>query len=312
MITTGGFGSIPENNLTATFQQTFVEYAPPEINEFFRPFFYDSIKGEFTTSLQIEPEERAVFPLSLPIGPDGRDTIDESERYGKAQSALLVQHGVDFINSQGTPVLSAESGIVVYTGNDEHGEYGPYAEFHGLVVILEHDLAGFDQPFYTVYSHLSEIKAEMGQSINTGEVIGLVGSTGDTSGSELHFEVRLGDNLYESTRNPELWLAQRDENGALQGALAGRILDQDGQPILVEQIVLQYLGDLEQDPDYLNIYADPKLLLQAPWYETFAIGNLTSGEYKISVVIPGAGVQSEVVEIRSGEVTEWEWTESEK
>ncbi len=57
----------------------------------------------------------------------------------------------------------------------------------------------------------------------------------------------------------------------------------------------------------LSTYSDEKLVLQPPWNETFAVGNLPPGEYKISVVKPGAGFQSEIIEIKSGEVTEWEW-----
>ncbi|MBC8507331.1 MAG: M23 family metallopeptidase [Anaerolineales bacterium] len=323
MITTGGFGIFPENNLTEVFQQTFVEFAPPEINQFFSPYYYDSIDwelptlgdsftsqiiNEFENFIQTETiETRVVFPLALPIGSEGRNTIDATERYGKPQSSQVVQHGVDFINSAGTPVLAAASGNVVFSGKDDQAEYGPYAEFHGLVVILEHNLTGFDQPVFTVYSHLSEIQVELEQFVNIGDQIGLVGSTGDTSGSELHFEVRLGDNLYGSTRNPELWLAQFSEDVVQQGALAGRILDQDEMPIIVEQVVLQYFGDAEQDPYYLKIYADENLLLQPPWNETFALGNLSPGEYKISVILPGVGLYNKVVEIKSGRVTEWEW-----
>ncbi len=314
MITTGGFGILPENDLTALFQQTFVEYAPPEINQFFSPFFYESIDWELSTNggnlMQDQgTEERAVFPLNVPIAPGGRHTIDVAERYGIAQTAQIIKHGVDFVNREGTQVLSAETGKVVFAGDDSQVQYGLYEGFHGLMVIIEHDLSGFAQPIYTLYSHLSGIQVEPGQSVAKGEVLGLVGSTGTTSRNELYFEVRMNDNTYNSTRNPALWLAQPNENGALQGALAGRILDQDSQPILVEQVVLQYLEDLDQDPYYLKLYADPKMRLQAPWYETFAIGNLTPGEYKISVVIPGAGVHNEVVEIISGEVTEWEWKE---
>ena len=264
--------------------------------------------NEFENFIQTETiETRAAFPLALPIGSEGRNTIDATERYGKPQSSQVVQHGVDFINSAGTPVLAAASGNVVFAGKDAQGEYGPYPEFHGLVVILEHNLNGFDQPIYTLYSHLSEVRVELAESVSIGEVIGLVGSTGDTSGSELHFEVRLGDSHYESTRNPELWLAQFGEVAVQQGALAGRILDQDETPIIVEQVVLQYLGDTEQDPYYLNIYADGKQLLQPPWHETFAIGNLSPGEYKISVILPGVGLYNEVVEIKPGQVTAWEW-----
>ncbi len=315
MITSGGFGILPENDLTALFQQTFVEYAPPEINQFFSPFFYESIDWELSSNggnlMQDErTEERAVFPLIVPIAPEGRRTIDAGERYGIAQSAQFVKRGVDLVNREGMQVLSAESGMVVFAGDDDQVQHGPYEGFHGLMVIIEHDLSGFNQPIYTLYSHLSRIQVEPGQSVVKGEVIGLVGSTGTTSRNELYFEVRMNDNTYNSTRNPELWLAQMDENGTLQGALAGRILDQDGQPILVDQVVLQYLEDLDQNPYYLKLYADPKMRFLAPWHETFAIGNLTPGEYKISVVIPGAGVHNEVIEIISGEVKEWEWKES--
>jgi len=95
------------------------------------------------------------------------------------------------------------------------------------------------------------------------------------------------------------------------GALAGRILDAEGNPLKVKVVVHPLEGN-GMAPIDLYPYANERLLLQPPWMETFAVGNLPPGEYKISFALPGVGYQSAVVEIVSGRVTVWEWTQPEK
>lgn len=113
--------------------------------------------------------------------------------------------------------------------------------------------------------------------------------------------------MHFNARNPELWLAQPDDDGELEnGALAGRILDENSNP-LDANVVVQPLGDVDANPMDLHTYVDECLRLQPPWGETFSVGNLPPGEYKISFALPGLGYQSDVVEIVSGRVTVWEW-----
>lgn len=85
--------------------------------------------------------------------------------------------GIDLASSNGTSVRATREGEVVDTGND--AVYGNY-------VIIEHD-----HVFTTFYGHLSDIRVESGMRVNGGTVIGTVGDSGLTTGSHLHFEVRV-------------------------------------------------------------------------------------------------------------------------
>jgi len=87
-------------------------------------------------------------------------------------------------------------------------------------VVQELDQPFEGQPVYVLYGHLSEVLVAVGQHLEPGEVLGLVGMTGVAIGNHLHLEVRLGRNDYEHTLNPLLWL--RPEPG--QGVMSGRWL----------------------------------------------------------------------------------------
>ncbi|HHY79163.1 MAG TPA: peptidoglycan DD-metalloendopeptidase family protein, partial [Thermoanaerobacter sp.] len=84
--------------------------------------------------------------------------------------------GIDFGLPFDTPVKAAADGVVVLAGS-----YGGY----GTAVVIEHT-GGIS----TIYGHLSEAKVEKGQVVKGGDVIGLSGNTGRSTGPHLHFEVR--------------------------------------------------------------------------------------------------------------------------
>lgn len=244
------------------------------------------------------------FLLSRPIEPPGRDSSDRTYPYGGTRGGLLdPHHGVEFVNPQGTPVLAAAEGIVVVAGSDDKAIYGPYADFYGKVVVLKHELPGLDQPLYTLYGHLSEIVVMEGAQVKRGQAIGAVGATGWASGYHLHFEVRLGENNYAQTRNPELWLQpDGEDNGQLHGALIGYILDENGQALGDLTIVVDYQpdsGENDRPTLYLSPYAG-KTNGDDQWGETFAHANVPAGWYELSFVF--GGLYRRTVEVRPGQV----------
>jgi murein DD-endopeptidase MepM/ murein hydrolase activator NlpD len=85
--------------------------------------------------------------------------------------------GVDLANSIGTPIYAAADGIVRFAGIQ--GGFG-------TVVRVEHKAAGFE----TVYGHLYSYCVKEDQKVKRGERIGLMGSTGKSTGPHLHYEVR--------------------------------------------------------------------------------------------------------------------------
>lgn len=87
--------------------------------------------------------------------------------------------GIDFNGDTGDPILAATDGRVTYA-EFNYGGYG------NLIMILRND--GTE----TRYAHLSKILVKDGERVKAGELIGRMGSTGDSSGSHLHFEVRVG------------------------------------------------------------------------------------------------------------------------
>jgi hypothetical protein len=201
--------------------------------------------------------------------------------------------------------VAAAGGKVVVAGDDLKVPYGPYPGMYGNLVILQHELPGFDQPVYTLYAHLSQVSVKAEDTVKAGQQIGLVGMSGSVKGSTLQFEVRVGENNYANARNPELWLEPLlDEQGNAQGALAGRVLDSQGNYVPVKNIVVEHLagpGLPAIDQFYLKTYLDKRLIGQTPWEENFAAGDLPPGEYQISFW--EQGLQQQVVKIKPGQLT---------
>ena len=143
-------------------------------------------------------------------------------RYGQMFFANVVHTGVDIDAFEGSPVLAAGPGTVVWAGwglfreapNDKSDPYG-------MAVAIRHDFGYNGEQLFTVYAHMSRIDVTEGQYVQTGEQLGLVGATGNTTGPHLHFEVRLGRNSFQNTYNPELWMAPPQGWGVLVGHLIG-------------------------------------------------------------------------------------------
>ena len=246
------------------------------------------------------------FLLARPVGPGGRSRIDTAARFGRVtRRSREVNHGASFLNSSGTPVLAAAGGEVVAAGDDSQVAYGASPGVYGNLVILKHTLPELSQPVYTLYAHLSEVSVKVGDSVTAGQEIGKVGMSGGATGSILHFEVRLGENTYQAARNPELWLKPlADESGQFEGALAGRVLDAGGKNVAISNIRIDRLdpaGGPALGQVYLKTYADGKLSGLDPWQESFAVGELPAGSYKISFWLHG--YQSRVVQVSPGQLT---------
>jgi hypothetical protein len=85
--------------------------------------------------------------------------------------------GLDIAASRGTPIYAVQPGWVVFSGT--------YAGYGNLVVIEHAD------GLHTWYGHSSVILKQSGEWVNAGDNIALVGSTGNSTGPHLHFEVRI-------------------------------------------------------------------------------------------------------------------------
>lgn len=105
--------------------------------------------------------------ISWPLS--GKITSSYGSRWGS------VHTGIDIDGYTGQPVGAAAAGVVTSAGRD--GAYGK-------MVTVKHS-----NGLVTRYAHLSKIEVSSGQSVEKGDLIGLVGSTGRSTGSHLHFEV---------------------------------------------------------------------------------------------------------------------------
>ncbi|PZG16867.1 peptidase M23 [Micromonospora craterilacus] len=87
--------------------------------------------------------------------------------------------GIDFALPAGTPVRAAFGGTVAKAGDVGDG--------YGISVFIDHG-----NGYLTHYAHMSTAKVSVGAKVSTGQTIGLEGSTGDSTGPHLHFEVHQG------------------------------------------------------------------------------------------------------------------------
>ena len=111
--------------------------------------------------------------------------------------------GVDIAAPVGTPVLAADSGVVIFSGT-LHG--------YGNTVIIRHD-----DDYATVYAHNEHNLVSEGARVARGQQIGEIGRSGRTTGANLHFEVRR-DNV---AQNPLAYLPEPATSGGISFAAAG-------------------------------------------------------------------------------------------
>ncbi len=88
-----------------------------------------------------------------------------------------MHEGIDITASTGTPIASAAAGTVIHAG---------WLGGYGNLVVVDHG-----NGLATAYAHASAILVSLGQSVSQGQTLSLVGSTGNSSGPHLHFEVRV-------------------------------------------------------------------------------------------------------------------------
>ena len=142
-----------------------------------------------------EPEKELWESLAIPVSPqkmwDGRFGSPVPADFRDCWTSFFgnrrsynngtydsFHSGLDFCGRVGTELYAVAPGKVVYTDT---------LIVRGGVVVIDHGRGG-----YTAYDHLSEILVEPGMTVQTGQVIGLGGDTGRTTGPHLHWEVWVG------------------------------------------------------------------------------------------------------------------------
>ncbi|MFN8495276.1 MAG: peptidoglycan DD-metalloendopeptidase family protein [Caldilineaceae bacterium] len=148
---------------------------PGGVKEFVQPTYY----AETTTALAPDNATKGFGTFSWPSG----GTV--TQQYWGGHPAI------DIASWTGAPVKAADSGYVALASS------GAWNTGYGNYIIVDHG-----NGFTTLYAHLSSIFVKPGENVTRGEQIGLVGSTGHSTGPHLHFEVR-----YQGVqRNPSSYL----------------------------------------------------------------------------------------------------------
>lgn len=101
---------------------------------------------------------------------------DQHVLSGYDYSPSTNHRGIDIAGKLGNPIYAADSGVVVYAGWNDWG--------YGNVVVIDHGYG-----WQTLYAHMSYVGVGCGASVYQGDVIGSFGSTGNSSGPHLHFEM---------------------------------------------------------------------------------------------------------------------------
>ena len=190
--------------LVSTLKEQYSEIEPDLV---INPIYLDNVdevneeniklaKEELTNDLQEELEEkeeidsRTVNGIYLAVVPvTGRIT----SRYGVNESIRDHTHkGIDIAATRGTPILATASGKVTFAG---------WSSGYGYLVKIDHG-----NGVETYYGHCSKLYVSAGDTVDAGEKIAAVGSTGNSTGNHLHFEIRLNGKQV----NPESFVYQNN------------------------------------------------------------------------------------------------------
>ncbi len=217
------------------------------------------------------------FYFSKPFSANEHPWPVEDYRYGGTFFEDIVHTGMDIKIPVGTPVIAAGPGKVVWSGYGFFsGRYDP-DDPYGIAVMIRHDFGYKGQRLYTVYAHLDQVAVDQDQYVETGDILGLSGQTGEASGPHLHFEVRLDVDGFFNSRNPELWLVPPQG----YGVLAGRVMNTGGKTVEGQMVIMRPLESENywraKSYHYGYVYPDDY------YQENLVISDLPAGKYEIAI-----------------------------
>lgn len=145
-----------------------------------------TMKNESSTLIS-EIEDELKFLDCLPDLPPIEGSL--SSAFGYRQHPITglrsFHKGLDITADRGAPVQAAGSGLVVFSG---------WRGGFGKVLIISHGYG-----YETVYAHNDDLYVEAGATVNKGDIISAVGSTGNSTGPHLHFEIRVNGEVINPT-----------------------------------------------------------------------------------------------------------------
>ena len=250
----------------------------------------------YPTPWALKPNDHFYFAAPIAASYPG-DPIWDYRYGGIFFGPDIIHTGIDLPAPRGVDVLAAGPGTVVWAGIGLYsGSKSELDDPYGLAVAIRHDFGYKDQPLYTVYAHMEEVEVIVGQWVNTGAILGHVGSTGFTTGPHLHFEVRLGENDFWKTRNPELWISPSQG----YGVLVGRVMSTYGERLDSHLVILKSLDTKR----YYEVYTyGPSTVNSDAYYnENVVLGDLPADVYELN--IPYGALNRKInIQILPGQIT---------
>jgi len=253
------------------------------------------------------PSPQDHFYFSNPIAAFDIEKAFSTYSYGDVFFKDVVHTGIDIPGDIGTPILAVGNGRIIYAGQGIYrGGNNILDDPYGKAVVIEHSFSYQGEALFTLYAHLDEILVSIGDSVTSGQIVGLMGDTGQTTGPHLHFEVRVGKNEYFSTRNPDLWMSPPIG----WGVLVGQIHTYEGRR-LEQQIVYLYRSEEDLQGNELDdqiwigkSYQNEAVNNDSYYNENLTISNIPAGSYVISIPVTNIGyAYRQKVEIKPGQVT---------
>ena len=130
-------------------------------------------------------------PLNWPVR--GKVTSPYGRRRDPFTGRRAFHEGMDIKNKRGTKIKATAAGVVKRVSYDRGG--------YGWYLVIDHK-----NGFETIYGHFKKILVKKGEKVKRGDVIGLMGSTGRSTGSHVHYEIRLNGKPI----NPKKYLSVAD------------------------------------------------------------------------------------------------------
>ncbi len=226
-----------------------------------------------------------------PYGSDGPPGFD-----------MRVHTGIDMPNDIGQTVRAAATGTILWAGSGFQD-----SPSYGNAVLIEHEFGFQGRRLYTLYAHLSAVLAVVGEHVETGDAIGLVGNTGHVTGPHVHFEVRMGEKnsteppAYGDTYNPVLWMAPYVGTGVI----AGRVTDSSGRQVLDANVTIRnWTTGLNTDTTTTYIFQNTSIDVNADptWHENFVVGDVPAGRYTVIADVNGEPV-TRTINVNEGTTT---------
>lgn len=171
----------------SSFITTVCDYIVANASSMVAPEYVEGIQNRFraekvdalalTTPTKIPFDTQAIGGYRIPIAKPITVSSEFGMRVHPITGVLQLHNGIDLVNGNpNTPIFAANSGKVVQAS-------GEYYDWYGNYVVIQHS-----DGLYTGYAHLSRIDVTAGQTVTAGQQLGLMGTTGPSTGEHLHFQ----------------------------------------------------------------------------------------------------------------------------